>query len=62
MVGALVQSLYECDHCKSLTETGIHCGKPARLIKGFSCVDNVAVNYLAGLITCGLGSLLLLVA
>ncbi|MBQ7415951.1 MAG: DUF92 domain-containing protein [Oscillospiraceae bacterium] len=60
VVGALAQSLYECDTCNALTETDMHCGKPAKLIKGFRMIDNVAVNYIAGLITCGFGFLLLL--
>ena len=61
VVGALAQSLYECVGCNTLTETSTHCGRPARLIKGFRIIDNVAVNYVAGLITCGVGALLLLV-
>lgn len=62
VLGALVQSLYECVGCNTLTEVGVHCGKPAKLVKGFPMVDNVMVNYIAGLITCGMGSLLLFVA
>lgn len=61
VVGALAQSLYSCVGCKALTEVSTHCGKPAKLIKGFRLVDNVTVNYIAGMITCAMGSLLLFV-
>ncbi len=60
IVGALAQSLYQCGDCGAFTEAGRHCDRPARLIKGFRLIDNVAVNYIAGFITCTMGGLLLL--
>ena len=61
VIGALFQSLYECDECNNMVETAVHCEKPTRLVKGFVLVDNVAVNYIAGFITCALGTLLFLI-
>lgn len=60
VVGALFQALYRCDTCNSPTEATIHCDRPARLVKGFRLIDNVAVNYIAGFATCLLGGLLVL--
>ena len=61
ILGALVQALYRCSDCDSLTEERNHCNKPARLIKGFRMIDNVAVNFISGFVTCAMGCLLLLV-
>ena len=59
VIGALAQALYRCDRCNTLTEARTHCGASARLVKGFSIIDNIAVNHISGFITCGLGLLLL---
>ena len=61
VVGALFQSLYLCDGCGRKIESSFHCGRPARLIKGYGIIDNVAVNYIAGFITCAMGAVLVLV-
>ena len=61
VVGALFQSLYLCDGCSRKVESPMHCGKPARLIKGLGIIDNVAVNYIAGFVTCAMGALLIFI-
>ena len=61
VLGALCQSLYECSSCKCLTENTVHCGTPSTRIKGFRIIDNVAVNYIAGLLTCFIGVLLIFI-
>ena len=60
VAGTLVQALYRCTECGKKVEKPIHCGKEADLIKGFRLIDNTAVNYIAGFLTCVLGCLLLL--
>lgn len=60
LLGALFQSLYQCEKCGKLTEKPLHCDNKATLVKGFKVIDNVAVNYLAGFLTCVLGCLLYL--
>ena len=60
VLGACLQALYACPVCGKQIETAAHCGAPARLVKGFALIDNVAVNHLAGVVTCALGCLLLL--
>lgn len=61
VAGALFQSLYECESCGSKVETAMHCGRPTKIIKGVAVIDNVAVNYIAGLATCAIGALLVLI-
>ena len=61
VAGALLQALYRCDSCGRLVEIRTHCGAPTSLIKGFGIIDNTAVNYIAGLLTCALGGLLVFV-
>ncbi len=61
VAGALFQALYRCDGCGRLVEVHAHCGAPTRLVKGFGIIDNTAVNYIAGLLTCALGGLLVFV-
>ncbi len=61
VAGALFQSLYQCDACGSKVESTVHCGVPAKLIKGFGMIDNVAVNYIAGFVTCVMGAFLILI-
>ena len=58
VAGAVFQALYRCDGCGRLVETGSHCGRRTKLIKGVEAVDNTAVNYIAGILTCALGGLL----
>ena len=61
VAGALFQSLYKCESCEQLTESTVHCGAPAKRIKGFEIIDNVAVNYIAGFMTCVLGLLFIFI-
>ena len=61
VVGALFQSLYECGSCKRLTESTLHCGIPSTRVKGIAIIDNVAVNYIAGFLTCAIGVLLIFI-
>ena len=61
VVGALFQSLYRCESCAQLTEDMVHCGAPATRVKGLKVVDNVAVNYIAGFMTCVLGLLFIFI-
>ena len=61
VVGALFQSLYLCRGCNKKVEIPTHCGEPAKLIKGFALIDNVAVNYITSFITCAMGALLILI-
>ena len=61
VAGALFQSLYQCGNCGSKVESTVHCGVPAKLIKGFGLIDNVAVNYIAGFVTCAMGAVLILI-
>ena len=61
VVGGLFQSLYFCDNCKTKIESPMHCDRPARLIKGYRVIDNVAVNYIAGGVTCLMGLFLVLI-
>ncbi|MEM0482195.1 MAG: DUF92 domain-containing protein [Nitrososphaerota archaeon] len=51
IIGQLLQGLYRCGACGKITELRTHCGKPARLIKGYRLLDNHAVNILCSL--CG---------
>ena len=60
VLGSLVQALYVCDVCNTKTENKVHCGQEATLNKGFGWIDNTAVNLITGFLTCGLGTLLLL--
>ena len=46
IIGATVQAQYRCTVCGKLTEKPVHCGKPARLVKGYVWIDNHVVNIL----------------
>lgn len=61
VAGAVLQALYECPVCKCKVEHRLHCGEKAHLIKGFDHIDNTAVNYIANLVTCAAGCVLLLI-
>ena len=43
-IGATIQAQYRCTVCGKLTEKPIHCGRPAKLIKGYEWIDNHVVN------------------
>ena len=61
LLGALLQSLYTCEICGAKTESRTHCDAPAKLVKGVRFIDNVAVNYISGILTAAIGALLLLI-
>lgn len=44
ILGATVQSRYECPICSDVTEKRIHCNCPTKLKKGYSFIDNNLVN------------------
>ncbi|MEH7178749.1 DUF92 domain-containing protein [Neobacillus vireti] len=48
--GAFYQQVYSCRNCGIETEKRIHCGIPAKRIKGYQLVDNDMVNLVSGLI------------
>ena len=60
LMGATIQGFYKCQVCGKETEKPIHCGAPAKLLRGSRKVGNDLVNFtsstLAGLI-CALLSL-----
>lgn len=58
LLGSIAQALYKCEVCGKLIENPLHCSFNAKLVKGFKFIDNVAVNYLSGAVTCVLGCLL----
>lgn len=51
ILGSLLQVLFRCPACDSLTESKAHCGAEAVKIKGISFIDNSTVNLLSGFIT-----------
>ena len=50
VMGATLQALYRCPECGAETERRECCGKKTELIRGFSRLDNDAVNGIAGCI------------
>ena len=61
ILGATLQALYKCKKCNKLIENSNGCCGEVELIKGFKIIDNTAVNYLASLLTCLLGLILLVI-
>ena len=59
VIGALFQALYKCKSCGKLIENPLNCCGETELVKGFKIIDNTMVNYLASLVTCLLGLLLI---
>jgi len=45
VMGAAIQGMYVCDTCGKMTEKKMHCGKPARKIRGYAIIDNNVVNF-----------------
>ncbi|MBB3108240.1 uncharacterized protein (TIGR00297 family) [Paenibacillus phyllosphaerae] len=62
LIGATVQAMYRCGECGARTERAVHCGKPAKLVQGWSFMTNDMVNLLssaaAGLLAYGLSILI----
>lgn len=50
ILGYTIQGKFKCVKCKKFVEDGIHCNKEARLIKGYSFIDNNIVNLLSNII------------
>jgi len=46
LIGATLQGVYICSVCGKFTEKRYHCGKPARLHRGYEAVNNHVVNLL----------------
>jgi uncharacterized protein (TIGR00297 family) len=44
LIGATLQSRYECSICSEETENRIHCNCPTRLKRGYAFIDNNLVN------------------
>jgi uncharacterized protein (TIGR00297 family) len=57
ILGAFVQASYSCPDCSAETEKTLHCGKPTKLKRGISFINNDAVNFLSGLIASIIGGL-----
>jgi uncharacterized protein (TIGR00297 family) len=47
ILGAFIQASYQCLDCGSITEKQTHCGKKAKLMKGFHFLNNDTVNFLS---------------
>ena len=58
ILGSLLQARYSCSVCGVMTESDVHCGVKAKLVKGSKCVNNVTVNLLSSVGTFLLGLLL----
>ncbi len=52
ILGASVQAQYKCNKCNKITEKKSHCGKETSLSRGFSWINNDAVNFAASLSGC----------
>jgi uncharacterized protein (TIGR00297 family) len=51
LLGATVQGVYFCDRCRKETESPVHrCGRPTRLLRGFTWLNNDVVNFLSSLV------------
>ena len=51
LLGATVQQVYYCDHCRKETERKAHkCGRVTRPLRGWSWLNNDLVNLLASLV------------
>lgn len=51
VLGSLMQVLYKCPTCQTLTEREECCGNKAEIVKGVKCIDNSMVNLLTGALT-----------
>lgn len=51
LLGATVQGIYYCGHCKKETESPVHhCGQPALRVRGWAWLNNDLVNFLASIV------------
>jgi len=50
-IGATIQGQYQCTVCNDYTERKVHCGQPAKLIKGYRFINNDLVNFTAALVS-----------
>lgn len=51
LLGATVQGIYYCDSCATTTERSIHrCGRPTRIQRGWTWLNNDVVNLLASIL------------
>lgn len=50
LMGAYLQGKFTCSKCKKEVETKYHCGKEAKLIRGYSFFNNNIVNLLSNAI------------
>ncbi|CAM3805912.1 DUF92 domain-containing protein [Mesobacillus zeae] len=60
-LGAYIQALYRCGACGIHTEKRKHCKSSTRLVRGFSWLDNDAVNFFSGFGAVLFGIILLMV-
>lgn len=44
LLGATVQSSYQCKECGKLVEKTLHCNRPTKLVKGKAWINNDVVN------------------
>lgn len=58
-MGSRFQALYSCKACGVKTESEYHCNTKAELIKGYSAIKNVTVNFITSVCTFLLGLLVL---
>jgi uncharacterized protein (TIGR00297 family) len=49
IVGQLLQGRYRCESCGKIIEFSTHCGRVAKLVKGYRLMDNHAVNIVCSL-------------
>ncbi|MEM3120674.1 MAG: DUF92 domain-containing protein [Nitrososphaerota archaeon] len=49
IVGQLLQGLYRCEECGKIVEHSRHCGRGAKLFKGYRVIDNHVVNLICSL-------------
>jgi uncharacterized membrane protein len=64
LLGATAQQIYFCDYDQKETERRVHsCGRATRRLRGWSWLDNDAVNFIASvagsLLGAGLGGLVI---
>lgn len=51
LLGATIQGIYYCDHCKKETEKKIHdCGYKTRKLRGYTWLDNDVVNLISAFV------------